>query len=681
MNIRIKYLLSAAAICLALAFPTHMLVAGDTEDARSFYDRGAAALRSGDARTARIELMNAVKADPQWASARFMQAQALLALRDGAGAQADIARARELGIALPLTRHLMAEALLLQGRADEALAEATSADVDTRFRAEALRMAGRAHQALGQLDEAGHAFDQMLELAPNGSRGWADIARYRLAQGDQGEAIAAADRAVQADPRDPGAIVLRGTLVRSQYGLKASLPWFARALTLDRNNVPALTEFAATLAELGQAKSMLALTRRIIALEPGNARAFFMQAVVAARAGEYGLARKLLERTGGRMNDVPAVLLLSGALHLDAGNYRLAAERFERLLIRQPFNMEARQFLGAAQYQAGNAPAAAATLQPLVERGDADSYSLTLAARVHEALDDQQAAVELLDRASLPVRGPATVFAGAGSPALLAGPAFAAPGSAPAAIPYIRALLETGQLEDALRRARMLEQANPNAPAAHILYGDALFMAGRSRDAAEAYKKGANIVFSESTALRLVAAYRQAGDPESAVNTLNLYLSQNPFSLEANRLAAAVQLEMGHWTAAIRTLESLRQRIGYNDPLLLCDLSWARLNKGDAKAAMLLARRAYALQPSSPVASDAYGWALFKAEGKSSRAAIDLLEKAVAISPRHPLLNLHLGEVYARAGLKVQARRVLMVAASTEGFGLQQQAKALLRDL
>src|SRR3546814_19451552 len=53
----------------------------------------------------------------------------------------------------------------------------------------------------------------------------------------------------------------------------------------------------------------------------------------------------------------------------------------------------------------------------------------------------------------------------------------------------------------------------------------------------------------------------------------------------------------------------------------------------------------------------------------------------VAISPQHPLLNLHLGEVYAKAGMKAQARKVLTVAASTDGFGDGGKAKALLSRL
>lgn len=677
---RDRFPLTVAICALALGLPVAAVLARGGDDARAAYDRGAAALKRGDPRTARIELLNAVKAEPKWGSARLMQAQALLALRDGLGAEAEIARARALGVAMPFTRHLMAEALLLQGRAEEALAEVSADDIDPRHQVEALRLKGRAHQALRQMDLAASAFAQMLKLEPEDSRGWADIARFKLAVGDRGGAIEVADRAARADPGNSDAILLRGMLVRDQYGLRAAIPWFEKALKLDSGNIGALLEYAATVAELGQARHMLALTRKALSLDPGNPRAYFMQAAMAARAGDYSLARKLLQRTNGAMDDVPAVLLLSGVLHYEDGNFTLAAQRFDRLLERQPFNMRARQLLGSAQWRAGAFAAAAQVLQPLIERRDADSYSLTLAARVHEALGNGAAAAELLDRAALPAWGDATVFAGAGHPILHAAAAMAEPHSAPAVIPYVRALLEAGDVTQAIARAGILRDANRNAPAAHVLYGDALSAAERHAEAVEAYRKAANLLFDEPTALRLVAAYRRAGDPRRAVGLLNLFLSQNPLSIDANRIAASAHVEARNWDEAIVLLEALRRRIGNEDPLLLSDLAWARLGKGQYARALTLARRAYALQPSSPVTTDVYGWARYKAEGPN-RASIDLLEKAVAISPGHPLFNLHLGELYARSGMKERARAVLSLAAATKDFGESGRAKALLKNL
>src|SRR3546814_20677195 len=104
-----------------------------------------------------------------------------------------------------------------------------------------------------------------LFRSPNDSHGWTDIARFRLARGDQGGAVIAADRAVRINPRNVDAIIFRGTLIRDQYGLRAALPWFRKALAIDRNNVPALGEYAATPGEIGRTRPMLALHRKMTA--------------------------------------------------------------------------------------------------------------------------------------------------------------------------------------------------------------------------------------------------------------------------------------------------------------------------------------------------------------------------------------------------------------------------------
>ena len=91
--------------------------------------RGLAALAKDDMRSARVELMNAIKGNPRNAEARAAQARVLVELGDGAGAQAEAERARALGQAAAATRAVMAQALFLQGDFAGALAEARAADL------------------------------------------------------------------------------------------------------------------------------------------------------------------------------------------------------------------------------------------------------------------------------------------------------------------------------------------------------------------------------------------------------------------------------------------------------------------------------------------------------------------------------------------------------------------------
>ena len=78
-----------------------------------------------------------------------------------------------------------------------------------------------------------------------------------------------------------------------------------------------------------------------------------------------------------------------------------AARQLSALVERQPDNRRARRLLAAAQWRSGDARATVATLRPIVERPDADSYSLALIGQALAQLHDP-AAAGFLARAARP---------------------------------------------------------------------------------------------------------------------------------------------------------------------------------------------------------------------------------------------------------------------------------------
>ena len=256
------------------------------------YERGVAAFNEGDVRTARVEFLNALQADPDDRAARVMQARVDLALGDGLAAESEIMRARQSGVPAADTAHLLAHAKLLQGDAQAALAEAAGAVPANE--AYAARIRGRAYMVLGDSGNALAAFNRALVVAPQDSDVWTDVARFRRSNGDVAGALEAADRAVAARPRNVEALVLRGILTRGQYGLAAALPWFDRALDIDGGNVEALVERAITYGDMGRMSDMLADAREAHRLTGGNPTAYYLEAVLAARAGNFDLARRLM---------------------------------------------------------------------------------------------------------------------------------------------------------------------------------------------------------------------------------------------------------------------------------------------------------------------------------------------------------------------------------------------------
>jgi tetratricopeptide (TPR) repeat protein len=612
------------------------------ESAEEAYQRGLQALAQGQPRTARIEFLNAIKAQPDNRNLRLAQARTYLLLGDGASAEAELKRAKALGVAESETGHLLAHALLLQGQADRAAVEARKAGPP--HAAYANRMLGRACQLTGKLEEAAAAFDRALAAAPTDSALWTDIADFRRATGETAGAIEAADRAVALGPRNVEALRLRAELTRSQYGLAAAMPWFDRALEIDPANVAVLIERSATLGDLGRTREMLADTRRILSVSSNNPSAYYLQAVLAARGRDFALARSLYRRTGGVFDNRPAAMLLAGTIELGTGNAALAAQPLKRLLKAQPGNIKARRLLGSAQWQSGDARAAIGTLRPLADRADADAYTLSIIGKAYARLGDQTAAAAYLGRAAAPrpsATAPLDDPLGDGQLAAIRRDAAAWPKAAVPQVVLIRALLGRGLGPEALQRARQLQAAAPGAPDAHVLVGDALAIQGDYAGAAGAYRRAANLAFNEPVALRLIEALRNSGNQEGATKVLTLFLQQNPQNVSAQTMAANAYMQAKRWPEAIAHYEAVRRRLGNNDATLLNNLAWAYAETGDYDRAVPLARRAWTLEPRNPVTSDTLGWLLFRS-GKDRVRGVALLEQAARGAPTDEEIRAHL---------------------------------------
>jgi cellulose synthase operon protein C len=611
------------------------------QTAEQSYRRGLQALAQGDPRRARIEFLNAIEAAPDNRLVRLAQARTYLLLGDGASAEGELKRANALGIPESETGHLMAHALLLQRQAERAVAEARKAGPSHSAYAD--RMLGQAYQLLGRMEDAAEAFDRALAAAPEDGALWADIADFRRATGETAGAIEAADRAVALSPRNVTALRLRGELTRDQYGLTAAMPWFDRALEVDPSNVAVLIERAATLGDLGRTREMLADTRRILGVSANNPSAYYLQAVLAARGRDYALARSLYRRTGGAFGNRPAAMLLAGTIELGSGNAALAMDPLKRLLKAQPGNLKARRLLGSAQLQSDDARAAIGTLRPLADRADADAYTLSVIGQAYARLGDEAAAAAYLRRAALP-RPSATAALddpmGDGELAALRRDAAASPDSAPPQVILIRALLGRGLAGEALQRARQLQAAAPGAPDSHVLVGDALAIQGDYAGAVAAYRRAANLAFSEPVALRLIEALRNSGDERGAGQVLGLFLQQNPQNVSAQTMAANSYLLAKRWPEAIVLYEKVRRRIGNGDATLLNNLAWAYSETGDYDRAIPLARRAWSLEPHNPATADTLGWLLFRS-GKDRVGGLALLESAAKGAPTDDDIRAH----------------------------------------
>lgn len=596
-----------------MAFGLSPSVVNGSQDAAQPAQAALRLLNEGRFAPARGRVLQAITQSRGDARLRLLQARIYLELEEPDDAQISLDQAGERGATPEQFVLLLAHRYLLTGDAARGAALLDGYSPRAGEQAYALRLRVRAAALLGQWDKVAAMTQDAERLSPQSPALWTEIALQHSVAGNLGAAYAALGKAQVDKSRYVPLIVLKGDLARKRYGLASSIPHYRRALAQDPGNLPALVALAATWGDMGANREMLAVTRQILAGHPHNGWAWYFQAVMAARAGRYELARSMTDRMGEGFNNWPGVLLLRGALDLEGGAPQRAILTLRRLVAMEPQHLGARRLLARAYQQAGDHRAALLALEPLVNRADADRYSLTLMARLLEEEGERDQAMAFLARASDP-KPPAP------QALLLRTAQDAARQGKLATLAHGLAQLWTkGQRDDAMKQAEIVRRRHNGHASAHLMAGDSSALAGQWSAAVSAYRDAANLDFSEGTALRFARALTQSGQAQQAFEVLTLYLRENPQSLAVRRALADAAAQARAWPEAARALEIIRDRLGNRDAMLLVDLGWAYHQMGDNRRALKFMDAATALQPDEPRVKVARA-AIVQASGDRTRA-------------------------------------------------------------
>ncbi|AUX69830.1 hypothetical protein CHX26_10310 [Porphyrobacter sp. HT-58-2] len=404
-----------------------------------------------------------------------------------------------------------------------------------------------------------------------------------ISRGEQLTALEAADRALALGPRHGPALLMRALMVRDVHGASDSLPWFKAAIAADPENADALAEYAATLGDGGQAQAMLEAVRALAEAAPDDPRVFYLQAVLAARGGEFALARSLLARSGMAARGIPAAMQLDAVINLAEGNADSAATTLETLVARQPANARLRDLLARALFDAGRPQAVVQKFAEQAQLPEASPYLVMLVARAHERLGDRAEAAPLLVRAY----GGST-----GAPVVLA-----LRENLPAPSATARAAGLAGNWSAAWSGVDALTARFPASADVAVLTGDVALADGDPRGALEAYARAALVKRPWPLARKAAWAYVQAGDPEAAKVLLARHVAGEPDAASALVALARRQAEGGAWSRAALLLDHAIAREAGHDPSLLALRLRAARETGDKAGERRFAAMLAEVQP------------------------------------------------------------------------------------
>lgn len=511
------------------------------------------------------------------------------AIQNGNAAEAELLLRKELesGGSRAELAALLGEAALLSGDLESAREWLGGGGFSPETRAHGLRMLGRLAVAEGELAAAGRAFDAALEAGPATAELWVDIGRLRYRGGEQVEALAAAERALELDPDSRAALQFRGQLARDAQGLTAGVKWFARALELQPGNRDLRADYAATLGDAGRAAEALAVLRIGDDSASADPRAFYLQAVIAARGGNFALARSLLLRSGSIADEMPAALLLSAIIDLEEGNPASAAQTLDRLAQAQPDNRRAAELLALALSRSGGERELVHRFAETASGPGASPYLQTLVGRAYEALGERAQAAQFLDAAARAEVGLAVLppidTQDAGNPA-----------SGTALRDAIRAAVAAGEPRRGVTLAKGFLARHPGSADMYGLLGDAELASGSRAAARAAYRSAAWIRQSWPLTLRMLAAQ---DDPAEAVALIEVYLVAYPADPQASALLADAAAAAGEWERAALLLDHAIGGGMERVPWVLAARSVAARQLGDSEGALQWALAAHELQP------------------------------------------------------------------------------------
>lgn len=559
--------------------------------------------------------------DPAPEVTALERARAEMARGDALAAQATLERALGEGTPRDQLAAFFGEAALARGDLAEARSWLEPGKFSEDSRAVGFRLLGRLEMAQGNLAAAGAAFDRSYRVDPDSAALWVDIGRLRYLGGEQVEAIEAADRALALDSSNAEAWQFRGQLKRDAAGMEAGALMLEEALERQPGNVELRLEYAATLGDAGRAKEALQALRANDGAAAATPRGLFLQAVIAARGGKFGLAGDLLERSGLANEGIAAAQLLSATIELAKENHASAALTLGRLYRNQPDNRRVRDLLAYALSRSGGERELVERFGEIAVSNAGASYLRLLVGRAYETLGQRERAAEFLDRAALEV----TTVSVLPSKTSLASLAASRQTGGQQVRDYLRAAIAGREAAAAVERAREFAKRHPGSADAMALLGDAEFARGDKRSARAAYERSANVRRPWPLALRLAEVQET---PANARQLLESYVRNNPMNGAAAAMLADALATEGDWSRAVQLLDHAMGLGMVRVPWILAARSLGAIQLDDREGALEYALAAHELQPMNPFAITALILAL-PAEEVAAKAELEAKLKSL----------------------------------------------------
>ncbi|GAA3978953.1 tetratricopeptide repeat protein [Allohahella marinimesophila] len=204
--------------------------------------------------------------------------------------------------------------------------------------------------------------------------------------------------------------------------------------------------------------------------------------------------------------------------------------------------------------------------------------------------------------------------------------------------------LSAGDEKAGFDQLSRINRKYPQQPIAFEFLGDYYFSKENFEKAVGVYQKAWLRAPSQTLAIKMHRALREANSTVKSLEPLKQWLEINPDSPQASTLLAMGYQAAGMNDEAIELYEKIRQSRPA-DAVALNNLAWLYYERKDERA-LEAAAEAYRLRPDNSAIADTYALVLLQQTDETAKA-IEILEKAVEAEPENEELKKHLEDARA----------------------------------
>jgi putative PEP-CTERM system TPR-repeat lipoprotein len=555
----------------------------------------------------------------------------------------------------PALLALAGQTFLLNGdvkKAEENFSKATKLDPNDPAKRTSLAMT---HIAMGDTNTG---FSELEEISASDKGSSADLALISayLRRNDFDKALKAIDNLEKKQPNDAATYNLRARTLMAKRDTAGARKSFEKALSVNPAFLPAALSLAAM--DMADKKTDDARKRfeSVLASDPKNIGALLALADLKNAAGGkpeevLGFITKAVEANPTEF--APRLALIE--FHLRNKDSKAALAAAQNALAAIPDKPELLDALGRTQQIAGDSNQALATYTKLAALQPASPTAAMRMAEIQLANKNKDEAAKSLRRA-LEIK-PDLLEAQRG---------------------LIMLAMDSKKPQDALALARNIQKQRPKEAVGFVLEGDIFASNKQWPEAIAAYRFGLKQIPAPELAIKAHTTLLASGNTAEAEKAAAAWTKEHPKDITFRMHLGDIATAQKNYPVAAQHYR-LALELQPNNALVLNNLAWV---SGQLKLpkAIEYAEKANQLTPNQPPFMDTL--AMLLADKGDTAQAIELLRKALSISPQTSAIQLNLAKVLVSSGRKDEARKELDALAKLgDKFPAQAEVSRLQKEI